>query len=360
MTGSGTDYRLGVTFTYSTTLPPGDHEYHFSFGDGIHGARLPARDEFVESVVDDLQGIVVLASHAEDGEVVVGETVTLGFDDEGVPPGLVVSYLWESDLDGVLGREAEATFTLSEGLHEITLTVTTSDDSQYSTSLHLISAKATAIPMVDDVLVSPTEPVEGDIVVFTVTVSNEGNVDVEDLVVRLLDDSGDLLAFHTLTVPIPPDGTAKVTLEWESAEGTHTLTVEAGDDRRQVPVLVEENLAPLADISVLGLDEGDAGKFTVGERIHFIGMGSDPEGEAVTYSWNFGDGDTSEEVEPEHTYDKAGAYTVTVTVTDARGATDTASFDVDVKDTSTPGLAAFTIILVVLVSALMAAVIRKR
>ncbi|UCC92982.1 MAG: PKD domain-containing protein, partial [Thermoplasmata archaeon] len=178
--------------------------------------------------------------------------------------------------------------------------------------------------------------------------------------VRLLDDQGELLDFQTLTVPVEPDGTESVTLEWEAEEGTHAFTVEAGDDTKIVPLLVEENLEPLADISIVGLDEGEEPQFTVGERIHFVGLGSDPEGEAVTYAWNFGDGGTSDEVEPEHKYDKAGTYTVTVTVTDARGASSTSTFDVEVVNESTPALGAFAIFLVVLVSALVAIVLRKR
>jgi thiol-disulfide isomerase/thioredoxin len=361
MTGDGTDYQMGVTYTYSVVLDAGDHEFHFTFGDGIHGARLPASGENVESVIPDLERIVVLASHAEDGEVVVGESVTLGFDDDGVPSGLVVSYLWESDLDGVYGREAEVTFTPSEGTHQITLTIGTADGGRsYSTKINLLSAKAMATPVVEDVVVSPALPVENDIVTFTVTVGNQGNVDVEDLVVRLLDGNGDLLTSHTLTVPIDPGQTTKVTLEWESEEGTHTFTVEAGDDTHQVPVLVEENLEPLVTISVVGLDDGDKAEFDKGERIHFVGLGSDPEGEAITYEWNFGDGSTSDEVEPEHKYGKTGKFTVTVTVTDARGASSTDTFDLEVKENSTPGLAAFTIVLLLLVSALVAAVFRRR
>jgi len=359
MTGDGTDYRLGVTYTYSTTMPAGDHEYHFSFGDGTHGARLPAMDESVGSVVDDLQRIVVLASHAEDGEVVLGEEVTLGFDDEDVAEGHITSYLWESDIDGILGQGKEVTFTPTLGLHIITVTATTGDG-DHGEQIDMIVRDARSEPVVADVVVSPSEPVEGDVVMFVVTVGNDGNMEVEDLVVRLLDASGDLITFKTLTVPLRPDQTESVTLEWASEEGAHTFTVEAGDATKQVPLMVVGNAPPIASITVLGLDEGDKAEFTEGERIHFIGLGTDPEGETVTYSWSFGDGGTSEAVEPEHKYEKAGTYTVTITVADARGATGTATFDVEVTDTSTPGLAAFTIILVVLVSALVAAVIRKR
>jgi hypothetical protein len=360
MTAQGTDHRLGVTYTYSTTLAPGEHEHHFEFGDGIHDVRLPETGSTVDSVIEDLERIVVLASHAEDGEVVAGEELTLGFDEEGVPAGLVASYLWESDLDDQLGSGAEVTFSLSEGTHTITLSVTTSAASTYDQSLTIVAVAAEAAPVVEDVVVSPAEPVEGDTVSFLVTVGNEGTASAEDLVVRLLDAKGDLLTFHTLTTPLEPGGTERVTLEWEPDHGSFVLTVEAGDDTMSISVHVEENFAPVAVIEVLGLEDGDPVEFLVDERIHFVGMGSDPEGETVTYSWNFGDGATSDEVEPEHKYDKAGTYEVTVTVTDARGASSTSTLEVEVREGSVPGLAAFTIILVVLVSALVATVLNRR
>ncbi|MEV1001706.1 PQQ-dependent sugar dehydrogenase [Nonomuraea sp. NPDC050202] len=61
---------------------------------------------------------------------------------------------------------------------------------------------------------------------------------------------------------------------------------------------------------------------------------SDPEGGALTYSWNFGDGTTSTAANPSKTYTANGAYTATLTVRDPQGLTGTASVIVTVGNTA--------------------------
>jgi glucose/arabinose dehydrogenase len=61
---------------------------------------------------------------------------------------------------------------------------------------------------------------------------------------------------------------------------------------------------------------------------------SDPEGGALTYSWNFGDGTTSTATNPTKTYTANGTYNVTLTVTDPQGATGTASVQIGVGNTA--------------------------
>ncbi|MFJ5259759.1 carbohydrate-binding protein [Streptomyces sp. NPDC088387] len=69
--------------------------------------------------------------------------------------------------------------------------------------------------------------------------------------------------------------------------------------------------------------------------VQFSSAGSsDPEGGALTYSWNFGDGSTSTQANPSHTYTTAGTFRPTLTVRDPQGLTGTASLVITAGNTA--------------------------
>jgi PKD repeat protein len=61
---------------------------------------------------------------------------------------------------------------------------------------------------------------------------------------------------------------------------------------------------------------------------------SDPEGDAVKISWDFGDGTTGVGTPVEHTWKQPGHFTVTTTATDARGASSVARMTVEIDEPS--------------------------
>ncbi|MFJ4844761.1 MULTISPECIES: ThuA domain-containing protein [unclassified Streptomyces] len=70
-------------------------------------------------------------------------------------------------------------------------------------------------------------------------------------------------------------------------------------------------------------------------RVGFSSAGTvDPDGDALTYAWDFGDGGTSTAADPAHTYRTNGTYTATLTVKDPTGRTASASVQVVVGNTA--------------------------
>jgi glucose/arabinose dehydrogenase len=69
-------------------------------------------------------------------------------------------------------------------------------------------------------------------------------------------------------------------------------------------------------------------------KVRFTGSATDADGDALTYSWNFGDGTTSSAAGPRHTYKKNGTYTATVTATDPSGRSGSADVRVVVGNTA--------------------------
>jgi|GEM_PF-426534 len=66
--------------------------------------------------------------------------------------------------------------------------------------------------------------------------------------------------------------------------------------------------------------------------VDFTGSASsDPNGQVVSYAWDFGDGNGSTQADPTHTYVAVGTYTATLTVTDNDGNTGTCSSSITIN-----------------------------
>jgi PKD repeat protein len=97
----------------------------------------------------------------------------------------------------------------------------------------------------------------------------------------------------------------------DPAPSTRTITVS--------PVAV--NRAPHGTIT----SPTSNTSITAGQAVSFAGTAADPDGDAVTVRWAFGDGSTSTLLAPgSHTYASAGTFTVTFTATDSKGLVDPA------------------------------------
>ncbi len=60
-------------------------------------------------------------------------------------------------------------------------------------------------------------------------------------------------------------------------------------------------------------------------NVTFTAAGSDPDGDSLTYSWNFGDGTMGTGASASKVFNAAGSFSVSVTASDGRGGSGTAS-----------------------------------
>jgi parallel beta-helix repeat protein len=157
--------------------------------------------------------------------------------------------------------------------------------------------------------------------------------------VRAFDKNNNLL-FNVLTDANGDIGTQEV-FEYTRTSSGQTfytpITVETtktgyASDTRQVLLTSNRSLTvilqPVGTSNAAPTAEaGPDDTALVGETVPFDGTNSsDPDGDPLTYSWNFGDGTTATGAMVNHTYSASGTYIVTLTVSDgALNDTDTAS-----------------------------------
>ncbi len=125
----------------------------------------------------------------------------------------------------------------------------------------------------------------------------------------------------------PPPGmaieAATGLITWKPASaGDYEIVVKAKDGKGLYHVqtfIVEVDELPSLNRDPVA-DAGGPYLAAAGQVIRFDGTGSwDPDGDPLSYNWQFGDGTTGTGSTPGHAYGSAGTYQVTLTVSDGRG-----------------------------------------
>lgn len=120
------------------------------------------------------------------------------------------------------------------------------------------------------------------------------------------------------------------------AEGNYALTAIATDDGNTTGIstvvnIVVGNAAPVGDIQASVL----TGNIPL--VVNFDASGStDPNGDALSYSWDFGDGETAIGIAPSHTFNEAGTFLVTLTVNDGNGGSSVQNVTINAIDPTLP------------------------
>lgn len=221
------------------------------------------------------------------------------FDASKTKAGPNATYAWDFG-DGESGTGVKVSHTYkSGGWYKVTLTVTDGECVACDTLCVTVNAGPTAG------LCGPENACTGENISFNACSST--------------DPDGDCLTYkwdfgdgQTL------DDGSKVTHSYEKG-GTYTVKLVVDDgqgtpcstDTKSITVTI--NGRPTAVI-------GPCDACCVGKEILWDGSAStDPDGDKLTYSWDFGDGATAEGAKPTHVYTAAGQYKVVLKVDDGKG-----------------------------------------
>ena len=336
------DFAAGARYTYKTKLSLGPHTLYFTFSDGKHDIRLPEGTGTIAGpTVVNRPPTAVIKVPKDGTRFTPDDWVYLDSEGSADHDRDQLSYTWTSDVDGTIGTEATAERRLTEGWHNITLTVDDGLGGTVTATLKLLVRLYLPRAFVKEVRMSPTASlVETDPVRITVALGNDGEAIADAIDVVILVDGTEVF---TDTVTIAIGQTKEVSYTWMSTPGDHTVRAEVAHDHKEAALQVAANTPPAIDPFVF-LAGGTPSKFQPGEEVSFRANATDANGDAVTYEWDFGDGTAKSIVrDPSHTYAAAGTYPVKLKVTDKRGGTSERTLQVTVekpKAKGSPGLEA--------------------
>ena len=254
---------------------------------------------------------------------VVGQAVDFDASPSQDPDGEIVQWLWNFG-DGTAGEGQTASHIYEHaGSYLIRLTVIDDRGAQDMAEEELVVREANEPPQAGFTF-SPGRPTVDDVVQFT-----DRSRDPDGEIIRWSWDFGDGTG-SALRNPSHQYG--------EPGDYTVTLTVTDDDGASataSAELHVTVNLPPVADFSFWPPEP------TTQDEIRFTDQSSDPDGEIVSWWWDFGDGATSDVQSPSHRYPDDGTYTVRLQVRDDRGATAQTSQEIEVANV--PPTASFSI-----------------
>jgi PKD repeat protein len=173
--------------------------------------------------------------------------------------------------------------------------------------------------------VSPDPPVSGQSATYTSTSTVDAGVAVakvewdfdNDGTFEVVDEAAPWTAPHTYATAGAKPFAMRVT---DNNALLPMVTTEA-----QTVTVAQANRAPTALFAFSPLSP------LIGDEVLFASDVADPDGDALTYLWTFGDGVTSPLHNPKHAFSTPGTKTVTLKVTDPDNASSTATHQVVVQ-----------------------------
>ena len=232
--------------------------------------------------------------------------------------GSITSYSWSFG-DGESSTAPNPTHSYSNsGTYTVSLTVVDDDGASNSAS-RTINVN---IPPTADFTYSPTHPTDLETVTFTDSSS---------------DTDGDIASYEWDFGDGNTSNDQNPTHEYAD-NGTYTVKLIVKDDDGATDTkskdIIVRNVKPTANFTYT-----PKSPVKVDTTLTFIDNSTDPDGNVVNWTWEFGDGTIVYENQTNHTYSKAGTYDVILTVTDDDGDTDSYTMTITVEKgkKGTPG-----------------------
>jgi len=281
---------LTVSFAASANDPDGDTlTYLWDFGDGETAAGEAEREHVYEEVGSYTATVTVDDGVNQPVQEAISITVTGGDDDGGGDPEP------PTEPEPPPGEENEAP------------------------SVAINEPEGPVVVDVPVLLTATVNDPDGDNLTFEWSVIGDES-DRADVAIATPDAQDTQVIFddaNTYTLQLTVDDGVN-----EPVSDTITVDVQ-GDDGGDG----DENQAPSVELTA----EPDEG--TAPLEVAFTANAADPDGDDLSYEWNFGDGETaSGQAERTHTYEAAGSYTASVTVTDGNGGRARANVEVEVGE----------------------------
>ena len=241
------------------------------------------------------------------------------------PEGDPITFAWAfGDGNTATGPTANHTY---QNAGTYTATVTVSDNVGNSTS-ESVTITVTSTPDTEAPSI-PQNLIASNITGNSVDLDWDASTDNTGVVGYYVYQDGNATPVATVS------GTS-TTIQGLNTSTTYSFTVAAYDaagnvsgTSQAVQITTESNQAPTAAF-IANPTVGDAPLI-----VNFDASGSsDPEGDVLTYSWDFGDGNSATGATPSHTYQTPGDYTATLTVDDGQGNTHSTSQVITVTETT--------------------------
>jgi parallel beta-helix repeat protein len=247
------------------------------------------------------------------------------------PQGQVLSYAFDFGDGTTVAPQAQSTFShtyLNSGVYTVRVTARNTSGVTGTTS-GTVTVNAPPPPVLPPTAMLTVTPADG-VAPLLVTADASASNDPQGAALTYAFDFGDGTVLPAQTAPTATheyqsQGTFSATVTVTSASGLTSVastTVTATKAPSVQPPAASLNVAPTSGTAPLPVTADATAS-------------SDPQGQNLTYAFDFGDGTTvPAQASPTatHTYTTAGSYLVTLTVRNVSGLSDTAATTVAVSD----------------------------